>query len=75
VALAGGTHADLRAFGRAIGNLAIEQECEPFGVGEIPGGILLFELEEGIGHAVEAAPTGQTHDCARPQSPPCQTST
>ena len=37
---------DLRAFGRAIGDLAIEQECEPFGVGEIPGGILLFELDE-----------------------------
>ena len=44
---------DLRAFGRAIGDLAVEQECEPFGVGEIPGGILLLELGEGVGHAVE----------------------
>ena len=30
---------DLRAFGRSIGDLAVEQECELFGVGEIPGGI------------------------------------
>src|SRR5262249_22447218 len=53
VAQARRAQADLRAFGGAIGDLAVEQECEPFGVGEIPGGILLLELEEGIGHAVE----------------------
>src|SRR5262245_25343304 len=53
VAQARRTQADLRALGRAIGDLAIDQECEPFGMGEIPGGILLFELEEGVGHAVE----------------------
>src|SRR5215467_3694897 len=53
IAQASRTQADLRAFGGAIGDLAVEQECEPFGVGEIPGGILLLELEEGIGHAVE----------------------
>ncbi len=53
VAQARRAQADLRAFARAIGDLAIEQECEPFAVGEIPGGILLFELDEGVGHAVE----------------------
>jgi hypothetical protein len=53
VAQARRTQADLRAFGRAIGNLPIKQECEPFGVGETPGGILLLEFEEGVGHAVE----------------------
>src|SRR5262245_35715176 len=53
VAQARGAQPDLRAFGRAIGDLAVEQECEPFGVGEVPGGVLPFELEKGVGHAVE----------------------
>src|SRR5262245_8065389 len=47
------TQPDLRAFGRAIGDLPVKQECEPFGVSEIPGGMLLLELDEGVGHAVE----------------------
>ena len=53
VAQARRTQADLRAFGRAIVDLAVEQECEPFGMGEILGGILLLELDEGVGHAIE----------------------
>src|SRR5262249_36442636 len=53
IAQARRTQADLRALGRAIGDLPIEQECEPLGVCEIPGDILLFELEEGVGHSVE----------------------
>jgi len=39
IAQASCTQPDLRAFGRAIGDLPIKQECEPFSVGEIPGGI------------------------------------
>src|SRR5215468_2716263 len=53
VAQASRTQADLRAFGGAIGDLPIKQDREPFGVGEIPGAILLLELKEGVGHAVE----------------------
>src|SRR5262249_53200980 len=39
IAQARRTQADLRALGRAIGDLPIEQECEPLGVCEIPGDI------------------------------------
>src|SRR5262249_11394798 len=53
VAQARGTQADLRALCGAIGDLPVEQEPEPSGVGKIFGGILLLELEEGIGHAVK----------------------
>ena len=41
-----GAQPDLRAFGRAISDLPVEQQCEPFGVGKISGRILLFELDE-----------------------------
>src|SRR5262249_30839622 len=53
VAQARRTQPNLRAIGGAIGDLAVEQECEPFGVGQIPGGILLLELDEGVGHTIE----------------------
>jgi len=42
-----------RVWGRAACHLAIEQQRQPFGVGEITGLVLRLQLDEGIGHAVE----------------------
>jgi hypothetical protein len=53
VAQACGAQSDLRALGGAIGDLPIKQQGEPFWVGEISGGVLLLELDESVGHAVE----------------------
>src|SRR5262245_41542594 len=44
---------DLQALGVAIGHLAVDEQAEPLGVCEILGSVLLLQLDEGIGHAVE----------------------
>src|SRR5437588_12312431 len=49
----GRTQPGLEASGRAACRLAIEQQRQPFGVGEITGLVLRLQLDEGIGHAVE----------------------
>ena len=43
----------LQALGTAIGHLSVDQQGEPFGVREVLGHVLLLQLDEGIGHAVE----------------------
>jgi hypothetical protein len=43
----------LEAPGVAIGSLAVEEQGQPFGMGEIAPVLLRFELDEGLGHAVE----------------------
>jgi hypothetical protein len=48
-----GTQSGLEAPGVAIGGLAVEQERQPFGVGETAGLLLRLELDEGLRHAVE----------------------
>jgi len=53
VAQPGRTQPGLEASGRAACHLAIEQQRQPFGVGEITGLVLRLQLDEGIGHAVE----------------------
>jgi hypothetical protein len=49
----GGAQPGLQAPGVAIGSLAVEQQGQPFGVGEIAHVLLRFELDEGLRHAVE----------------------
>ena len=49
----GAAQSDLKAPGVAIGQLAIEQQREPFGMCELGGLGLALQLDEGIGHAVE----------------------
>src|SRR5271169_964176 len=53
VAQLGATQPDLKAPGVAIGCLAIEQQSQPFGMGEIGSLPLSLQLDEGVGHAVE----------------------
>jgi hypothetical protein len=53
VAQPGRTQPGLEASGRAACRLAIEQQRQPFGVGEITGLVLRLQLDEGVGHAVE----------------------
>jgi hypothetical protein len=48
-----GAQSGLEAPGTAIGGLAVEQQRQPFGVREIAGLLLRFELDEGLDHAVE----------------------
>ena len=43
----------LVAFCAAVAYFAIEQQCQPFGVREIAGLFLRFELDESLRHAVE----------------------
>jgi hypothetical protein len=49
----GGAQSGVEAPGLAVGGLAVEQQREPFGVPEIAGLLLHFELDEGLRHAVE----------------------
>jgi hypothetical protein len=53
VAQACGAQPDLCALRRAVGDLPVEHERDPFGVSKIFGCFLLLEFEEGIGCAVE----------------------
>src|SRR5258706_3335550 len=53
VAQLGAAQPDLKAPGVANGQLAIEQQREPFGVCELGGLGLALQLDEGISHAVE----------------------
>ena len=48
-----GAQSGVEAPGAAIGGLAVEQQRQPFGVREITGLLLRFELDEGLDHAVE----------------------
>ena len=48
-----GAQSDLKPPGVAVADFAIEQQCQPFGVREIAGLFLRFELGKGGGHAVE----------------------
>lgn len=49
----GDAQAGLEALGVAAGRFAVEQQRQPFGVGEITAFLLRFEFEEGLRHAVE----------------------
>ena len=44
----GGAQPGLEAPGVAIGGLAVEQQRQPFGVGEIAGLLLRLQLDEGL---------------------------
>ena len=44
---------DLEAPGVAVADFAVEQQCQPFGMGEIAGLFLRFEFDESLRHAVE----------------------
>jgi len=46
-------HAGLEPAGIAAGELAVNQQAEPFGVAQLCGGILRLQVDEGLGHAVK----------------------
>ena len=48
-----GAQSGLEAPGAAIGGLAVEQQRQPFGVRQIAGLLLRFELDEGLDHTIE----------------------
>lgn len=53
VAKLDGTHANLEPAGLAAGELAFDEQGEPFGMAQLGGDILRLQFEEGLGHAVE----------------------
>jgi len=53
VAQAGGAQAHLEAPCVAVGNFAIEQQRQPFGVSKFPSLGLTLQLDESVGHAVK----------------------
>jgi len=46
-------HAGLEPSRIAAGDLAVDQQAEPFGVAQIGSGVLRLQVDEGLGHAVE----------------------
>ena len=48
-----GAQSGLEAAGAAISGLAVEQQGQPFGVRQIAGLLLRFELDESLDHTIE----------------------
>src|SRR5262245_66137571 len=53
MAQTGGTQAGMQALGTTIGQLTVDKQSKPLGVRQVFGHVLLLQLDEGIGHAVE----------------------
>lgn len=54
MAQSGSAQAGLIAPGLPAGSLAIEEQAQPFGMGQIGGAVLSLQVGKGFGHAVEA---------------------
>jgi len=50
----GRAHAGLKAPGFSAGDLAVDQQANPFGVAEIGSSVLNLEVCEGFGHAIKS---------------------
>ena len=50
----GCAHAGLKALGLPAGDLAVDEQAQPFGMGQVGGAVLRLQFGKGFGHTVEA---------------------